>query len=132
MKRPTKITYWVITGLLCLQMILTGVGDVMLAEQIVENISHVGFPLSLVPFLGVLKVIGALVLVLVGNLHLKVAAYAGMFFYALGAIYSHIAIGDPIFPSTIAGILMVSLVAASYLIWQKHHFPFTSRIAQAK
>ena len=127
MKKSTRIIYYVITGLLCLQMLLTGIGDFMLAEQIVENISRVGFPLSLVPFLGILKIIGAIVLVFINNLHLKIGTYAGMFFYALGAIYSHIAIGDPIFPDSVPGILMLSLVTFSYFIWQKYNFPFASK-----
>lgn len=127
MKKGTKIIYYSITGLLCLQMLITGVGDFLLADQIVENITHVGFPVTLIPFLGVMKVIGSLVLFFVKNLHLIIATYSGMFFYALGAICAYIAIGDPIFPSTIAGIMMLSLVIGSYLMWQKHHFPFISK-----
>ncbi|MEM9722081.1 MAG: DoxX family protein [Bacteroidota bacterium] len=117
-----------VTGLLGFQMLATGLGDFILAEQVVENITHVGFPITLIPFLGVLKIMGALVLLFVGNLHLKIATYASMFFYAMGAIYSHIAIGDPIFPNTIAGIVMLSLITISYYFWQKHNFPFKSKI----
>ncbi len=126
MSRTIKIVFWGVTGLLGLQMVASGIGDLLLAEQIVENISHVGFPLSLVPFLGALKIIGTIVLVFVANLHLKIATYAGMFFYSIGAVYSHVAIGDPTYPNTVAAILMLLLVTSSYLLWQKYHFPFTS------
>lgn len=127
MNKSIAILYWIVTGLLGLQMFATGVGDFLLAEQIVENISHVGFPISLIPFLGILKIIGTIVLLFVSNIHLKIATYAGMFFYALGAIYSHIAIGDPIFPSTVAGIFMLLLITTSYFLWQRHFFPFSSK-----
>lgn len=80
--------YWIATGLLGLQMLTTGIGDFVLAEQVVENITRVGFPIRLIPMLGVFKIVGALVLIFVSNLHLKVATYAGMIFFAIGAIYS--------------------------------------------
>ena len=122
MKKSTKVTYWAITGLLCLQMIATGVGDILLVDQIVENISHVGFPISLVPFTGAMKVLGALVILFVADIHLKIGAYAGMLFYGLGALYAHIAIGDPL-TSSIPALIMVALTLASYLLWKKHMFP---------
>jgi len=127
MKKGTKIVYYILTGFLCLQMLITGIGDFLLADQIVENITHAGFPVTLIPFLGVMKVIGSLVLIFVKNLHLRIATYAGMFFYALGAIYAHIAIGDPVFPSTVAGIMMLLFVLGSYLIWKKHNSPHYSK-----
>ncbi|MEM8764979.1 MAG: DoxX family protein [Bacteroidota bacterium] len=126
MKGSTKILYYTVTGLLCVQMLMTGIGDFLLVEQIVENITHVGFPVTLIPFLGILKITGSLVLLFMKNYHLKIATYAGMFFYSAGAIYAHVSIGDPIFPSSIAGILMLALIVSSYWIWQKHHFPFVS------
>lgn len=122
MKMNTKITYWTITGLLCLQMIGTGVGDMLLVDQIVENISHVGFPISLVPFTGVLKILGALVILFVSNIHLKIGAYAGMVFYGLGAFYAHIAIGDP-FTASIPALIMIALTLTSYFLWKKEFFP---------
>ena len=117
-----KVIYWVVTGLLCLQMISTGAGDVALADQIVENVSHVGFPIWFVPFMGVLKILGALVLLFISDIHLKIGAYAGMLFYGLGAFYAHIAIGDP-FTSSIAALVMIAFTLASYFLWKKFFFP---------
>lgn len=127
MKKSVRIIYWVITGFLTLQLVTTGVGDILLAQQVVDNITDVGFPINLVPFLGTLKIGGAIVLLLVSNLHLKIGTYAGIFFYALGAVAAHLTIGDP-FVKAIAALMMLIFVSVSYLMWQKHQFPFGSKV----
>ena len=118
MNRTTKLIYWAATILLAVQLIGTGVGDVMLADQIVENIVHVGFPVSLIPFLGVLKIAGGLTLLFVKDVHLRVAAYAGVVFYGLGAMYAHVGINDPI-ATAIPALLMVIVTLASYFLWKR-------------
>lgn len=117
-----KTIYWITTGLLCLQMASTGIGDLVLADQIVENTLHVGFPVSLIPFNGAMKLLGTVVILFVGNIHLKIGAYAGMLFYGSGAFYAHIAIGDPI-AASIPAFMMVAFTLASYFLWKKLFFP---------
>ena len=127
MRKSIKIIYWILTGFLALQLATTGVGDIVLAPQIVKNIVSVGFPINLVPFLGFLKLGGAMVLVFVSNIHLKIGAYAAVFFYALGAVAAHLTIGDPLSKATAALILLISVIS-SYLIWQEHKFPFLTEV----
>lgn len=108
-----KITYWVSTILLSLFLLGSGIGDITLAEQITTGMTKLGIPLYLVPFFGVLKILGALTILLPQLSRLHEGAYAGMLFYAIGAIYVHIASGDLI-ANTAGSVVMLILVLSSY------------------
>src|SRR5262249_22200381 len=75
-------------------------------------------PPYLLPFLGTAKVLGAIAILSPGFRLLKEWAYAGLAFDLIGAVYSHISVGDPI---TIWGVAAVGLLllTASYLSLQK-------------
>ena len=75
-----------------------------------------GFPIGLLPFLGGLKILGALTVLFVAREHLKVGAYAGFLFYGLGAMAAHLTCGDPL-PAALPALLMVGLTLASYWLW---------------
>jgi hypothetical protein len=111
--KTTRIFYWIATGLLGGQLALTGVADVLGVPQVVQSITRLGYPLYLIPFLGVLKGAGVLTLLAPGLRRLREGAYAGIFFYAAGAAYSHLAFGDP-FSQALPGMVMLGLAVASY------------------
>ena len=115
MKR-TRIFYWLITGLLALAMLGSGAGDILKAAPIVENMQHLGFPLALVPFLGVLKILGALTVLFIAREHLRVGAYAGFLFYSLGAVVIHLGSGDPV-AAALPALVLVALTLGSYGLW---------------
>lgn len=115
--KTTKIIYWIATGLLCGQLAFTGLADVLLAEPIVQNITRLGYPLYLIPFLGGLKLAGVFTLLLPRMSRLREGAYAGIFFYAAGAAYSHFAFGDP-FSLALPGLLMLMLAILSYRFYR--------------
>lgn len=109
-----KITYWIATGLLALLFVGSGIGDITLAEQITAGMSKLGIPLYLMPFFGVLKLLGIVAILVPALSRLREGAYAGMLFYAIGAIYVHIGGGDE--PANMGGaIIMFVLVLTSYL-----------------
>lgn len=111
-----NISYWMATGLLTLAMLGSGVGDVLRAAPLVQSMQHLGFPVSLMPFLGVLKILGVLTVLFVPREHLRVGAYAGFFFYSLGAMAVHLGAGDPVAAALPALVLLV-LTLASYGLW---------------
>jgi len=95
MKR-TKILYWVFTGLLSAFMIFSAIPDIMVSKDAVDLINgHLGYPKYLIPFLGVAKLLAALVIIIPGIPRLKEWAYAGLVFDMGGATYSSIALHDP-------------------------------------
>src|SRR6267378_6153025 len=113
MAKRNKIIYWISTIWLALGMLATGAGQLfkMKAGQGgVEMITHLGYPVYLLTLLGVWKILGVVAVLIAKFSLLKEWAYAGFFFVMSGAIFSHIALGDPIkeiFPSLLLLILTV-------------------------
>ena len=117
--KKTKIIYWILTGLMALGL---GIGSVFNAMSSVESVElinhHLGFPAYMVPFVGVAKLLGLIVILVPGFPRLKEWAYAGLVYDLLGAIYSHISIGAP--ASEWAPIfVLVAFVAGSYIFHHK-------------
>ena len=116
--KKTKILYWVFTGLLAALMLLSGIPDILLIPDAVTIFKHLGYPTYLIPFLGVAKVLGALVIIIPDFPRLKEWAYAGFVFDLTGAIYSHLSVGDP--ASAWLPILVgYIIIALSYIFYHK-------------
>ena len=113
MTKRNKIIYWITTIWLSLGMIVVGTGQLfkMKAGQGgVDMIKHLGYPVYFLTIIGVWKILGVVAVLIPKFPLLKEWAYAGFFFVMSGAIFSHIAIGDPIsalFPSFLLLILTV-------------------------
>ena len=114
--RAGKIIYWISTIWLALGMLSTGMVQ-LLKEKTgtggVDSITHLGYPVYFLTMLGICKVLGVVVLLIPKFPLLKEWVYAGFFFIMLGAIFSHIASGDPaneLFPS----VLLLILTAVSW------------------
>lgn len=115
MTKRNKIIYWVSTIWLALGMLSTGAVQLFKAKAGsggVDSITHLGYPVYFLTILGVWKVLGVVTVLIPKLALLKEWAYAGFFFAMSGAIFSHIASGNPvneIFPSLLLLILaMVS------------------------
>ena len=90
--KTLNITYWVSTGLFALFMGMTGVQNLLVTQESIDLITtDLGYPLYIIPFLGIAKILGALGIVLPVPPRLREWAYAGLFFDFIGAIYSGIA-----------------------------------------
>ena len=116
MTKRNKIIYWIATIWLCLGMVATGAGQLLNAKDGqggVDMITHLGYPLFLLTLLGVWKMLGVIAMLIPKFPLLKEWAYAGFFFVMTGAMFSHIASGDPVtalFPS----LLLLVLAAVSW------------------
>lgn len=87
--------YWILTSLLAAIMLLASVPDVLRTPLAVGVFMHLGYPPYLLPFIGVAKLLGVLALVVPELPRLKEWAYAGLTFDLVGALYSHLSVGDP-------------------------------------
>ncbi|HVU84700.1 MAG TPA: DoxX family protein [Puia sp.] len=113
MNRRNKIIYWVSTLWLALGMLSTGAVQLFKGRTGaggLDSITHLGYPVYLLTMLGIWKILGVVAILIPRFPLLKEWAYAGLFFAMTGAIFSHIAVGNPaqeIFPSLLLLILTV-------------------------
>jgi uncharacterized membrane protein YphA (DoxX/SURF4 family) len=117
--KKTKILYWIFTGLFAAFMTFSAIPDIISTPEAIQLVhDQLGYPLYLLPFLGIAKILGAIVIVIPGFNRLKEWAYAGLFIDLIGATYSLISIG-----STIAQwgfmVLPFMVAALSYVYHQK-------------
>jgi uncharacterized membrane protein YphA (DoxX/SURF4 family) len=120
MTRRNKIIYWIATIWLATGMISTGAmqlskasAEGALAPPGVYGITHLGYPVYFLTILGIWKILGVLALLIPRFPLLKEWAYAGFFFIMSGAIYSHIAVGDPL-KENIPSLLLLLLTVVSW------------------
>lgn len=110
MIKRNKIIYWISTLWLSLGMASTGVVQLIKTKEELEAMSGLGYPVYFLTIIGIWKILGVVAVLIPKSPLLKEWAYAGFFFVMSGAIYSHIAIGDPIiklFPPLLLLILTI-------------------------
>jgi hypothetical protein len=83
-----NLLYWVFTGIFCFFMLPGAIFNIMSSPDWVEVFKQLGYPLYLLPFLGVAKLLGVIALLVPGYPRIREWAYAGMFFDLVGAVYS--------------------------------------------
>ena len=111
----TKLVYWGSTGLAAALFAAPGFALVTRNPHFVADMTRLGYPAYFLPFLGIWKILGAIVIVAPGTRYLKEWAYAGMIFDISGAIVSRAAIGDR-GPELILPFLIAGLVALSWAL----------------
>ena len=115
--RKRRIAYWMFTVLLGAFLLMGALPDIGETAGAVAIMEHLGYPVYLLPFIGIAKVLGILALLVGGFPRLKEWAYAGLTFDMTGALYSHLSVGDPasVWLFAVVGLL---LTAASYLLYR--------------
>ena len=92
--KKTKILYWVFTGLFAFVMFGSAIPDVFSQPIAIQGMhTNLGYPLYLIPFVGIAKWLGVAAILIPGYPRIKEWAYAGLFFDLTGATYSIIASG---------------------------------------
>lgn len=121
MRKRNEIIYWISTIWLALGMLSTGALQLLkakaegaLAPPGVYGITHLGYPVYFLTILGIWKILGVIAVLIPKFPLLKEWAYAGFFFVMLGAVYSHIAVGDPMKELFPALLLLVMTVLSWY------------------
>jgi uncharacterized protein with PQ loop repeat len=113
--KTIKITYWILTALMTTFIFLGAVIDVIKSSEAVAFIRHLGYPEYFVRFIGILKIMGVLAILLPVHVRLKEWAYAGLVFDVFGAIYSHLSIGDGLKGASPAVIGLLLVVASNIM-----------------
>jgi hypothetical protein len=117
--KNTKILYWIITGLFAAFMLFSAIPDIMVVPDAVAMVSTgLGYPKYIIPFLGVAKLLGAIVILIPGFNRLKEWAYAGLFFDLAGATYSALAKEGFQLP-VLFMVLPFGFLFLSYYLWHK-------------
>lgn len=117
--KKTKILYWTFTVLFAGFMIFSAVPDVLVTEDAV-NLMHdfLGYPVYIIGFIGIAKLLGALVVLTPGFNRVKEWAYAGLIIDLVGATYSVIAKGAT-FAQWSFMLLPITIGVLSYIYHHK-------------
>ncbi len=97
MKR-TNITYWVVTALFSAFMLFSSSGGLLLEAKAVALMhDHLGYPNYFIQWISVMKILGAIAILLpFVPARVKDWAYFGFFIDLCTAVLSFIAVGDPV------------------------------------
>jgi hypothetical protein len=116
--KTIKIVYWTLTILFALSAIGDAMGGLTKAKAGVDAMQHLGYPLYLMSFLSILKLLGVVAILQTNFRNIKEWAYAGFAFIFIGAFVSRVSMGDG------AGLLIIPLVILAilftmYYFWRK-------------
>lgn len=110
--KTIKAVYWILIVLFCLSAIGDAMGGLTKAKAGIEGMQHLGYPLYLMTFLSILKLLGAIALLQTRFQTIKEWAFAGFAFTFIGAFISRASIGDSgallIIPTIMLGILFIT------------------------
>jgi hypothetical protein len=113
--------YWATTSLIALETFLGGVVDlthertgVVSGPVVTQVVTSLGYPVYILAIIGILKIPGAVTIVIPGFHRLKEWAYAGIVFEMSGAFASHAACGK--WWDSIAPLSLLSLAIASWAL----------------
>lgn len=108
------LAYWITTGLFCAVLGFSGIAHFTHVETMVESMTALGYPVYFMTILGLAKLLGVVALLVPGQPLLKEWAYAGFGFNLIGAVSSHLFVGDPASEFVPPAVLLL-VGAASYL-----------------
>jgi uncharacterized membrane protein YphA (DoxX/SURF4 family) len=128
MKIGRNITYWILTLLVAVPFLGSGIGYVLNAAPIAAGMERLGYPPYLTPFIGIAKLLAVLA-ILVGRFpRLKDWAYAGLVFDTVGAVYSHVCAGET--REVVPAAVILVVLALSYRSWKKSNFTCQPKAAR--
>ena len=126
--KKIKTLYWIFTILFGGFMIFSAIPDALNSTDAVQLMhDQLGYPLYIIPFIGVAKILGALVLFIPGFARVKEWAYAGLMFDLIGAMYSLLYIGGGI--AAVGFMRLIILIGALSYIY--HHKKMKAETATA-
>ena len=118
--KTINILYWVFTILFAALMIFSSYGSIVVDKGSKELIhDYLGFPEYFIPFTGIAKLIGAIVILIPGLKTIKEWAYAGLFFDLFGAVYASIAVAKTVDPLMAFMLIWIVPGILSYYFWKK-------------
>jgi hypothetical protein len=109
------LAYWITTVLFCLVVGFSGASHFMHAEDMVEAMTGMGYPLYFMTIIGLAKMSGVIAVLIPGLPLLKEWAYAGITFNLIGATASHALSGDG-FSHAVRPAVVLAICLLSYLL----------------
>lgn len=107
----------VVTALMVVVMGSGAIFDLVRSDEVVTLfVDDLGYPDYFPRFVGFMKLLGVLAVIVPRFRRLTEWAYAGLTFDVIGALYSHQAVGSPTSDWLLAGVALV-LVLASYALF---------------
>lgn len=116
--KKTKTLYRIFTGLFVAFMVFTSIPDITMNKDAIVFMNHLGYPNYFIPFIGVLKLLGCVAILIPGYPRIREWAYAGLFFDLAGATYSQIA-NDGFQPPMLFMLVPIVLMVVSYVLCHK-------------
>lgn len=114
MTRRNKIIYWIATIWLALGMLSTAIVQVLQTKEEVDMMTRLGYPAYLLTIIGLWKILGVVAVLIPKYPLVKEWAYAGFFFAMSGAVFSHIASGNPMTETAPALLLLILTIVSWY------------------
>ena len=108
-----KIIYWIATLWAALGMTATAMVQLFHLKAKTDFITQLGYPDFFLKIIGAWKILGVIAILIPRFPLLKEWAYAGFFFLMTGAVFSHMAHGDP-FTDILPSLWLLALVVVSY------------------
>lgn len=118
--KNTKLIYWTSTILFSAFMIFSAIPDMLVVEDAKQFMTHLGYPVYFIPFIGVAKLLGSIAILIPGFRKLKEWAYAGLIFDLTGAVYSVIAVDGFQLPM-LTMVVVFAVAFTSYRYNQKYY-----------
>lgn len=117
--KSVKITYWVLVILLCLFTTFDAIGGITKQQAGIDVLHHLGYPIYIMPLLGVLKLLGVVALLQTKYVLVKEWVFAGLAFTFIGAFVSHICSHDTV-SDTIVPLVFLVYLFVTYWFWNKY------------
>ena len=115
--KASRVTGWIVTGLMAALMLLSAVPDVLRVPDAVSVFKHLGYPPYLLVFLGTAKMLGVAAVLVPGIPKIKEWAFAGLAFDVTGALYSQVSVGDS--PAMwLPAVVALALISGSYVAYR--------------
>ncbi|WP_438483059.1 DoxX family protein [Oleiharenicola lentus] len=104
--KGARVTGYILTGLVGIALIGSGVMKIIAQKddpKLLENLAHIGMTVDLIPKIGVLELICAVIYLIPRTAVLGAVLLTG---YMGGAILTHVRVGDPFHTQIIIGVVV--------------------------
>lgn len=115
--KTLNILYWIITILFAAAVLMDATGGLVLAKEGIEALNQLGYPVYLLRFFAVLKILGVIAILVPGFPRLREWAFAGFAFNFIGASFSWAAVGN--IPFAVFPIIMLGILALIYFLGKR-------------
>lgn len=109
--------YWALTGFFSLAMVAGGLTETFAVPYHVSAMKQLGYPLYILPFPGLAKLLGVTAILSGKSIRLKEWAYAGFCFDLLGAAYSHLMVSQA--KEAVPPLIFLVIGGFTYALWKQ-------------